>query len=197
MIKSYEFPYNSDNTNGIFHFLRNSKKLPLLENVIISNSSAFPNNLCYFPFGIDNENFTKSWHSKDDEGSWLMVQFLRLKVRIDSYATKSWTTTFAKSWILEGTNSKGLNWETVSLIEGRTTIPSNGMFYEETTNKKYFSQFRIKMIGTRQNNNKAKSFELFLLELFGGFQLTKSRITCVRCVRNNMLFFVLSVIIFS
>ena len=167
----YEFPYTNEHKKGIFNFLRNNALFPILDSIIATNSSILSSYFnCLYPFGIDNDDFSKSWESDSNINSWLAVEFKRFRVRIDSYSTMWWATDYPVSWVLEGTNNNGRKWDNVSYIYGRTSLPSDRMFHCETTNRNYYSKFRITMLGTRRNNE-VYNFELFLLEFFGGMQI--------------------------
>lgn len=174
----FEFPYKNDHTKGIFNFLRNGIIYPIQENIIVTNSSVANGYSPYYPFGINNADFSKSWNSENYPESWLTIQFLKFKVRIDSYSTKSYNLDYPKSWVLEGTNNNGSSWHNISYVTGRTSLPSDRMYHGDSSNKNYYSKFRIKMFEQRQGSSSFK-FEIFLLEFFGGIQLNSRG-----CTRN-------------
>ena len=107
-----------ENEKGLFSFLRNSKKYPILKNIEVKNSSLrmTPNNYSHLkPFGIADKF---SWLSNQIENSWLRVSFPNFCVKADSYAIKSYEYLYPSSWTLQGRNEKGEeDWDNVSFVE--------------------------------------------------------------------------------
>ena len=163
----YNILYKQDKTNGLFKFLRNSKKYSIHKNIIVKNNSLNNNSIydIFVPFGLSDKF---SWMSAEEENSWLMVSFPNFRVKVDSYAMKSYKWSYPSSWKLYGKNN-GEDWKEISFVEGRTVLPEDQFAYVNCSSSNYYSSYKISMIGIRSGDDPLKSFEILLLEFFGSF----------------------------
>ena len=161
------FPYKEIDDKGLFSFLRESEKFPILSNIIVKNSSLKSSYDTLKPFGIGNKF---SWHSLDEENSWLMILFPNFRVKVMSYSMQSYDQAFPTSWSLEARNSERESWVNVSYVKGRTTLASDHLIHVNCNKSKFYQMYRIRMYGKRIHVNNYYvdySFEILLLEFFG------------------------------
>ena len=142
------FPYKGINNKGIFNFLKESEKYPILSNIIVKNSSLKNSYDPLKPFGIGSKY---SWHSNSEENSWLMVHFPNFKVKVMSYSTLSHNLAYPTSWSLEARNNERENWVNVSYVKDRTKLASDCFEHVDCNTTKFYQMYRIRMYGKRVN----------------------------------------------
>ena len=169
------FPYKGNSDKGLFSFLRESKRYPLVDNMIPTNSSFKDreNYNIYTPFGITNKY---AWHSGCEENSWLKMSFPNFKVKVDSYSMKSHEN-FPTSWCLEAKNEEDADWTNVSFVEGRITYDASTYEHVNCTKENYFTEYRIKMLGKRTYHFDY-CFEILRLEFFGSIMTKPKYFSC-------------------
>ena len=179
VFKIMKFPFSGDKNKGLFNFLRESTRYPISQSIIVVNSSLSNSKIdTYYtmkPFGTIAGGY--SWMSDNVENSWLMITFPKFKVKIDEYTTLSHAGSFPKSWCLEAKNNEDTQWTNVSYVKDRTTMPSDAYFHGETETRNYFSSYKLKMLGSRQDNSNNYCYEIRSLEFFGSIQISKGECT--------------------
>ena len=153
---------------GIFNFMRKSKKYPFFKNVKVTNSSCanYPCDRLFYPFGIDNENYSKSWHSLSYPNSWIMMYLPKLKIHISSYSIKSYHDDYPVSWDLQVIDEG--KWKNISTIRNNDILKSGEAENFKVDALKAYNTFRFIMNGQRVTGTpNIYSFEFFLIEFFG------------------------------
>ena len=180
-----EIIYSGDHAKGLFDKLRQSILLPISSSIIYKNSSLLNDKgdrETRYPFGIDNSNFDKAWHSdNNDDNPWLEVFFPEFYFQLKSYSLKSYKENHFQSWDL--TAYEGNRKEVLLSSKRNVSSEFNDeciVHYEVDDYEKYsyYNRFRISMVGTR-TETPTHHFEIYLMEFFGNmiFALNK-QITC-------------------
>ena len=184
-----EIEYDGNHTKGLFGALRENNLLPISTNIIYKNSSLLEDagdRDPKYPFGIDNPNFTKAWHSKyDEENAWLEVKFPGFYFHLKSYSLKGLSSNHFQSWNLTAYRTNGEEVTLSSIVNASSEFDVNGFVHYDVDNPEfgYYNKFRITMIGERtgeSNKDHLQTFEIFLMEFFGTISFRyQQRISCV------------------
>lgn len=156
---------------GIFSFIRKNSRYSFAKDVKIENSSCVKSTSTverspYFPFGINNEDYSKSWHSEDVPNSWIKIHFRRMNVHLSYYMLKSSTESYPISWDLQVLKSN--KWINISTIRNCHYLKNANISRFDVDTKESFNTFRFLMNGKRNTAYETVNvFELFLIEFFG------------------------------
>ena len=163
-----EFVFGGDHHVGVFGFLRSSSEYNILDEIVVSNSSLYPDNnrSPYYPFGIGTDGQELSWHSLAAENSWLQVSFKRYYLKLNSYSLRAWDA-YPQNWDLEG-RTDHTEWRLIHSPRDDSSLSGKAYSNFFVNNEEHFSFFRITMRGKRNGGNDF-CFELFHFELFGLF----------------------------
>jgi len=94
--------------------------------------------------------------TKPAENSWMAFDFGQVKIKPTHYMIRhysSWDTEALRFWVFEG-SSDGQSWIQIKRHDNDVSLSKAGQMYTwPVTTTKFFSQFRIRMLGPNSNNH--------------------------------------------